>query len=106
MVSFQLWRYRMRYLRKTVNVEFEHDTVNLQHAFWTLQLPRYWVENARGFEQLLRGITSVDNVVLDDPKTVNVVNLLQLAGCLTIPRKDIFTLREVLEIFEPLSMTW
>jgi hypothetical protein len=96
----------MLHLRESVDVTFGEESLELQHAFWSLRLPRDWLDRTRGAEQFFRKVAPVAAVDTKDPETGNVLDLLQLAGCLTAEHRDSYALHEVRDLFEPLCITW
>lgn len=96
----------MNFLRQSVVVERSPASVALAHAFWSITLPEEWVQNTESMTEFLQRKVPASSVPQDDPEAQSVIFLLATMKCLTAAKKPTFSLREVINLFEPLCVTW
>jgi thiaminase len=96
-----------RYLRRGVRVSRGAETVSVRHSFWALNLPASWIAATPGMDQFLAGQLSAMELLPDEPELGNLLALLEAQGCLSYPDdRDVYTLRQVRELFEQISASW
>src|ERR1044072_8480020 len=94
-------------LRDAVRVTAVGEEVIVHHRFLELALPRTWVDETPEIQAILNREIGVDALVSQDKQVNGVVEFLKLQDCFFHSRaKAEYSLREIKEIFEPISLDW
>jgi len=95
------------YLRRSVRVSSDGETVALAHPIWTLELSKSWVDRIPALWQFLGHRAPANTVPEGIPEVEGVLTLLRVGGCLSWDGdRAAYSLREVHELVRPLFFAW
>src|SRR5579864_7475915 len=95
------------YLRNSVRVTYEDAFISLNYSFWTLNIPKRWIDNTAGLLKLLERDIPVHSITEKSPELQGLLTLLKLQGCFSYPDdRSSYTLKEVKQLFESVCSYW
>lgn len=95
------------YLRRCLAVSADEARVTLHHPFWSLDLPRDWVDAVPGLWAVFSREAPVGTLDRARKGVAGLVTLLSLQGCLSYADdRPAYTLREVRDLFRPVATSW
>ncbi|MBL7952651.1 MAG: hypothetical protein JNM62_13135 [Flavobacteriales bacterium] len=94
------------WLRPSVTVEEEADTVRLKHGFLSVNLPSKWVSGDSAFREFLHRKMALSNWPSNTPEAHALQRLLASTGMLSEPQRLDYSLREVRRLAESQVPIW